>query len=103
MTGQNVLLIVSDEHSRDALGCYGVDCMHTPNIDHLAAEGARFSCAYTPSPICVRARACIATGTNVHQNRFWSNAQPYHGQIAGWRHRLIDAGHRTVWPTSIHV
>ena len=102
MTGQNVLLIVSDEHSREALGCYGADYMHTPNIDRLAAEGARFSCAYTPSPICVPARACIATGTYVHQNRCWSNAQPYHGQIAGWGHRLIDAGHRVVSVGKLH-
>ena len=36
MTEQNVLLIVSDEHAREALGCYGADHVHTPNIDDLA-------------------------------------------------------------------
>ena len=38
MAGQNVLLIVSDEHSREVLGCYGVDYMYTLNIDCLAAS-----------------------------------------------------------------
>ena len=43
MTGQNVLLIVSDEHAREALGCYGADHVHTPNIDGLAQRGNRVS------------------------------------------------------------
>ncbi|HIO17040.1 MAG TPA: hypothetical protein EYN24_08015 [Gammaproteobacteria bacterium] len=102
MTGQNVLVIVSDEHTREALGCYGADHMHTPNIDGLARRGTRFSHAYTPSPICVPARACIATGTYVHQNRCWSNAQPYHGQVTGWGHRLIENGHRVVSVGKLH-
>ena len=102
MTGQNVLLIVSDEHAREALGCYGADHVHTPNIDSLANRGTVFRHAYTPSPICVPARACIATGTYVHQNRCWSNAQPYHGQITGWGHRLIEAGHRVVSVGKLH-
>ncbi|MEO1841516.1 MAG: sulfatase-like hydrolase/transferase, partial [Pseudomonadota bacterium] len=50
MTGQNVLLIVSDEHAREALGCYGADHVHTPNIDGLAQRGTVFRHAYTPSP-----------------------------------------------------
>ncbi|HIC25329.1 MAG TPA: hypothetical protein EYO82_05385, partial [Gammaproteobacteria bacterium] len=102
MTGQNILLIVSDEHAREALGCYGADHVHTPNIDGLAQRGTVFRHAYTPSPICVSARACIATGTYVHQNRCWSNAQPYHGQITGWGHRLIEAGHRVVSVGKLH-
>ncbi len=93
MAHQNVLILMSDEHMRDASGCYGHPVVQTPNLDKLAARGTRFDNAYTPAPICVPARASLATGLYVHQNRFWSNAQPYDGSVPGWGHRLIEAGH----------
>ena len=63
----NVLLILSDEHARDAAGCYGHPIVRTPNLDRLAASGTRFSNAYTPCPICIPARASLATGRSVHE------------------------------------
>ncbi len=94
MTHHNVLIIMSDEHLRDAVGCYGHPFVKTPNIDALAANGTRFTTAYTPSPICVPARASLATGLNLHQHRFWSNAQAYNGSMESWGHHLIKAGHQ---------
>lgn len=92
----NLLFLMSDEHLRDAAGCYGSQQVQTPSLDRLASRGTRFTQAYTPSPICVPARACLATGLYVHQNRFWSNAQPYDGSVQSWAHRLREAGHRVV-------
>ena len=66
MTGTNLLFICSDEHARDALGCSGHPVVATPTLDRLAASGARFTNAYTNSPICVPARASLATGRYVH-------------------------------------
>ena len=83
---------MSDEHDPRHSGCYGSTRVKTPNIDALAARGVRFSRAYTPSPICVPARAAFATGLRVHQARLWDNALPYHGQIRGWGHVLQDHG-----------
>ena len=94
MRPTNVLFILSDEHQRDIAGCYGNNVVHTPNIDRLAGEGVRFKNAYTPCPICVPARAALATGRWVHQTGSWDNAFPYHGQIPSWHHRLRNAGHR---------
>ena len=91
MSGNNVLFLFSDEHRRDALGCYGHKLVQTPNLDALAASGTRFSNAYTPSPICVPARAAMATGEYVHRTRCWSNAQSYHGVPTGWGHSLQSA------------
>ncbi|MEM7379384.1 MAG: sulfatase-like hydrolase/transferase, partial [Pseudomonadota bacterium] len=88
----NTIVIMTDELRRDCLGCYGNTVVQTPHIDALAARGARFGCAYTPSPICVPARASIATGRHVHETRCWSNAQPYAGEPASWHHALRDAG-----------
>jgi choline-sulfatase len=91
---RNVLVVMSDEHDPRHMGCSGSAIVRTPNLDALAARGVRFSAAYTPSPICVPARAAFATGLRVHQCRHWDNASPYHGQSKGWGHVLQERGIR---------
>ena len=86
----NLLIIMSDEHQSGVMGCAGHPFIKTPNLDKLAARGTRFSNAYTPSPICVPARASFATGLYPHQTRLWDNAMPYDGSIKGWGHALQD-------------
>ena len=88
----NLLIIMSDEHQARAMGCAGHQFVQTPHLDALAARGTRFTNAYTPSPICVPARACFATGQPVHKTRLWDNARPYDGAIRGWGHALQGAG-----------
>lgn len=88
----NMLVIMSDEHQARAMGCADHSFVKTPNLDQLAARGMRFTNAYTPSPICVPARAAFATGRYSHQNRLWDNAMPYTGTIPGWGHELQAAG-----------
>ena len=73
----NLIIIMTDELRRDVLSCYGNSYAKTPNINKLAQNGTIFTNAYTPSPICVPARASIATGQYVHQNKCWTNAMPY--------------------------
>ena len=58
----NILLFLSDDHGAWATGCYGNDELHSPTLDRLAAGGARFEYAYTPTPVCSPARACLLTG-----------------------------------------
>lgn len=91
MKQPNLLVIMSDEHQARAMSCTG-HFVSTPNLDALASRGVRFTNAYTPSPICVPARASFATGRYVHQIRLWDNSMPYHGQIPGWGHGLQAKG-----------
>lgn len=102
MQPKNVLIICSDEHARTAMGCAGHSVASTPTLDTLAARGTRFTQAYTPSPTCVPARACLATGTHVHENRCWSSAEPYHGQHESWMHRLRERDHAVVAIGKLH-
>ena len=94
MKPTNLLFILSDEHRRDAAGCYGNPIIQTPNLDRLAARGTRFTQAYTNSPICVPARASLATGQYVHQTGHWDNAFPYYGHPRSWGHELQEAGYQ---------
>lgn len=94
MAGKNVVVIMSDEHDPRIMGCSGHPFVKTPHLDALAQRGIRFTNAYTPSPICVPARAAFATGLRVHQIRLWDNAMPYTGEQRGWGHVLQDHGVR---------
>ncbi|MGI9368029.1 MAG: sulfatase-like hydrolase/transferase, partial [Ruegeria sp.] len=89
---QNTVLILSDEHNRNMAGCYGHPFVKTPQIDALADRGTRFGAAYCNSPICVPARAALATGRYVHKIRCWDNAMPYHGQYPSWHHVIRESG-----------
>jgi len=102
MKPANVLFILSDEHSRRVLGCYGHKTIRTPNLDALAARGVRFADAYTNSPICVPARASLATGRYPHRIRFWDNGIAYDGSVKSWHHRLREAGHEVVSIGKLH-
>ncbi len=99
---QNMLFILSDEHNRDVLRCYGDEIVETPNLDALAARGTRFTNAYTNSPICVPARASLATGQYAHTIGCWDNAAPYHGEPQSWHHVMRDAGHDVVSVGKLH-
>ncbi len=58
----NILWLMTDEQRADSLGYTGTPWAHSPNLDRLAQQGTRFNAAYTPSPVCIPARACILTG-----------------------------------------
>lgn len=99
---ENVLIIMSDEHQARALSCLGHPLVKTPNLDRLAARGTLFENAYTPSPICVPARAALATGRYPHQTGYWCNAIAYDGRVQGWGHMLQQAGVRTTSIGKLH-
>lgn len=91
---RNLLVIMSDEHDPRYMGCSGAGWMHTPHLDALAARGTRFERAWTPSPICVPARAAAATGRWTHETGYWDNAMALEGRWTTWHHRLAQSGVR---------
>lgn len=102
MSNRNLLMIVSDEHDPRYMGCSGAGAIRTPHLDKLARSGTRFSNAYTPSPICVPARAALATGRWVHETGYWDNAIAYEGRWSSWHHRLSAAGVRVESVGKLH-
>ncbi|WP_411846776.1 sulfatase [Roseibacillus persicicus] len=57
----NVLLICVDD-LRPELGCYGLDYIHSPNIDRLAEGGVLFEKHYVQAPTCGASRYALLTG-----------------------------------------
>ena len=99
---QNLVVLMSDEHNRKIAGYAGHPVADTPALDKLAARGSCFTSAYTPSPICVPARASLATGLPVHRHRAWDNAIAYDGHIRGWAHALRQRGHHVAAIGKLH-
>lgn len=74
----NVLIFMVDQQRYDACGCFGSRICRTPSLDRLAAEGIRFTHAYTSTTLCTPARASLWTG-------LWPT---HHGLLINthWRH-----------------
>lgn len=58
----NIIFLLSDDLGWADLSCYGSRFHESPNLDKLAAEGMRFTQAYSSSPYCSPSRAAIMTG-----------------------------------------
>lgn len=63
----NVLVLMGDQHCAHLLSCAGASHVATPSLDALAADGTRFTRAYTTFPLCVPARASLMTGRFPHE------------------------------------
>jgi arylsulfatase A-like enzyme len=58
----NIVVIISDDHGYNDLGCYGSKEVLSPHLDKLAAQGVRFTDFYVTSPVCTSSRAAFLTG-----------------------------------------
>ncbi|MCW3109034.1 MAG: sulfatase, partial [Segetibacter sp.] len=106
--GPNIILIVSDDHGREAVGCYGNKAVKTPNIDQLATEGTRFSNAFCTVSSCSPSRSAILTGMQSHSNGMYGLAHEEHhfssfDNILSLPVLLEKAGYRTARIGKAHV
>ena len=58
----NILLLFSDQHRADVLGCENHPDVSTSNLDKLAGEGVRFERAYCQDGVCVPSRCSFISG-----------------------------------------
>ncbi len=58
----NFLVILCDDLGYGDLGCFGHPTIKTPNLDKLAAQGARLTDCYSAAPVCSSSRAGLVTG-----------------------------------------
>jgi len=99
----NFLVIVTDQHRADYLGCYGHPLVRTPHIDSLAQRGSRFDHFHVASPVCMPNRASLLTGRMPSAHGLRDN-----GNILSWRANtfvdvLREAGYRTAHLGKAHI
>jgi arylsulfatase A-like enzyme len=63
----NILILLADDIGYEALGAYGGLDFNTPHLDAMAAQGVRFSRAYT-SPACTPSRVSMHTSLHTTEH-----------------------------------
>ncbi len=99
----NILFIAVDD-LRPELGCYGVEHVHSPNIDQLAAEATLFTNHYVHVPTCGASRFALLTGRLPRTRNHLRNmiiadslaGKPETDQPESFVHHLRRNGYRTV-------
>ena len=94
----NILFIMSDDHTAQAIGAYATllkGLNPTPNLDKLSDEGMVFDNAFVTNSICTPSRACILTGQYNHTNGVFD----LNGRLSG-EHQMLPvemrkAGYQT--------
>lgn len=104
----NIVLIVADDHGREALGCYGNPVVKTPHLDALARDGTRFTSAFCTTASCSPSRSVILTGQQNHRNAMYGLEHDDHHfrsyeTTRSLPVRLAAAGYRTARVGKFHV
>ncbi|GAA3402100.1 sulfatase-like hydrolase/transferase [Paenibacillus hodogayensis] len=104
----NVLFILADQHRYDCIGYSRDYPVKTPNLDRLAEEGAAFTNAYTPIPLCCPARQSLLHGTRPESfDSFWNADLVPNGELAPtaytWPRQLKEDGYSTGYVGKWHV
>jgi len=100
----NVLFIISDDLTLNALSCYGNQVCQTPNIDRIAARGVRFTRAYCQATYCGPSRASFLTGYYPHATGVlgYKSPRPAIGDRTTWPQHFKSAGYYTARVSKIY-
>jgi arylsulfatase A-like enzyme len=91
----NFIVICTDDQGSHDLTCFGAKDLLTPNIDALAASGARFTNWYANAPVCAPSRASLFTGRYPIRAGIVNNGQALPPEQKTVAELLKTAGYRT--------
>jgi arylsulfatase A-like enzyme len=74
MQKPNILVVLTDQQTWNAMSCAGNRNLYTPAMDSLAARGVRFDRTYCTFPLCMPSRASLFSGLYPHQVGMTGNA-----------------------------
>jgi arylsulfatase A-like enzyme len=103
----NVIIILADDLGYGDLACFGHPTFKTPNLDRMAAEGARLTQFNTPAPFCAPTRASLLTGRYPFRCGLTANPAPdFGGQytelgLPSTEITLADLFHRAGYATGM--
>ncbi len=93
----NFIFFMPDELRAESVGCYGHPLAPTPNIDRLAAEGARFDQCHVQHTVCTPSRCSLMTGWYPHvrgHRTLWHMLRPDEPNLLKY---LKGAGYDVYW------
>lgn len=102
----NVLFIITDDQSYEAIGEFGLVDIETPNLDRLVKQGTTFTHAYNMGAwngaVCIASRTMLVTGRSLY------DAGDFEPQLRdniedSWPRLMKAAGYRTYFAGKWHV
>ena len=99
----NIIFMMTDDHTTQAMSCYGGNLIQTPNMDRIADEGIRMDNCYAVNALSGPSRACILTGKFSHINGFTDNACRFDGNQQTFPKLLQKAGYQTAMIGKWHL
>jgi len=99
----NIVVVMSDQHRADMLGCAGDHSVATPAIDALAASGVRFSRVSCQGPLCMPSRASFLTERYVRDHGVYTNWSEVSDGWPTYLWCLREAGYHTVHLGKAHL
>ncbi|MEQ8655387.1 MAG: choline-sulfatase [Kiloniellales bacterium] len=98
----NIVIVMADQLAPHFTGTYGHPLVKTPNLDRLAARGARFDAAYCNAPLCAPARFSFLAGQLGSRIGAYDNASEFPASVPTLAHYLRLMGYRTCLAGKMH-
>ncbi|RYC68004.1 sulfatase family protein [Spirosoma sordidisoli] len=99
----NVIFIISDDHTSQAISAYGSKLAKTPHIDRIAREGAILYNNVVANSICGPSRATLLTGQYSHRNGYKFNEKVFDITQPVFTEELQKNGYQTAWIGKMHL
>ncbi|MDT8390171.1 MAG: sulfatase [Lentisphaeria bacterium] len=99
----NIIFIFADQMRAQALGCYGNECVPTPNFDTMAANGMVFDNAISTYPVCSPYRAMLLTGRHPMANGTVNNDTGFKDGLPSVATACKDQGYETGYIGKWHL
>ena len=99
----HIVVILTDDQRWDAMSCAGNTVLRTPNIDRLAAEGARFANAFVTTSLCSPSRASLLSGLYARRHGVQNNFTEYPNDLPSYPRRLKESGYETAYIGKWHM
>src|ERR1700753_1423656 len=96
----NILFLMTDQHSVSTIGAYGNQVVQPPARARLPATGTRFADGFTPTAICTPARASLLTGAAPFRHKLLANYERnvgYLEDLADGQFTFAGALEQGVW------
>ncbi len=99
----NIVFYFTDQQRWDTCGCFGQPLDITPNLDKLAAEGVKFSNAFSPQPVCGPCRALFQTGRYPTETGCFRNNIMLPPNVKTLGQYIEEAGYETAYIGKWHL
>jgi arylsulfatase A-like enzyme len=99
----NIILIMTDQQTAEAMSCAGNKNLLTPALDALAADGIRFTHNYVTQPLCLPFRTSLQTARYPHEVNVRNNGDDIQGDVPMLGNLVADAGYECTYIGKWHV